>query len=181
MRGEICIDSFRPLPPIASIVASPLLRHLAAVQIWQSGGSGTPLGNASLAILAQHAPHLTSLWCRLNLTPTEPLVLPAKLQSLELQLFDQYSDASINSLLATLAALPSLARLRLELSALAKETSVELRILAACPTLTDLTLDGLHGGTPKLSDAQWEQIRSSLGHLQRCDVGPVKSDELARS
>ena len=51
---------FRPLPPVARIVASPLLRHIASIHI--SGARGvTPLDNASLGLLAQHAPNLQSL------------------------------------------------------------------------------------------------------------------------
>ena len=81
---------FRPLPPIASIAGSPLLRHLAVIQIRHANASWTPLDNGSLGLLAQYAPNLTSLWCKLTLTPNKPLLFPTKLQSLNLQLFRRY-------------------------------------------------------------------------------------------
>ena len=90
--------AFRPLPPIAGI---PLLRHLAVIHISHEGESWTPLNSESLGLLAQHAPNLTSLWCTLTLAPNQPLVLPAKLASLTLQLRDKYTDAVINGVLTT--------------------------------------------------------------------------------
>ena len=63
-------NAFRMLPPIASIVASPLLRHLAAIHISHTithvVGSFTPMTNESLGLLAQHAQHLTSLRVHVN-------------------------------------------------------------------------------------------------------------------
>ena len=74
--------AFRALPPIESIVASPLMRHIAALQIrHQNNSRWTPLNNASLSLLSQHAPNLTSLWCTLTLPSDEPLVWPAKLST----------------------------------------------------------------------------------------------------
>ena len=66
---------FRPLPPIARIVASSLLRHLAAIHIGYENASWTPLSNASIGLLSQYAPTLTSLWCKLILT-NDPLIFP---------------------------------------------------------------------------------------------------------
>ena len=57
---------FRPLPPIARIVGSPLLRHLVTIQIEDASRHWTPLNCASLGLLAQHAPNLTSLQCKLR-------------------------------------------------------------------------------------------------------------------
>ena len=61
-------NNLHPLPPIESIVASPLMRHVVAIHIKRARG-WTPMGNASLALLAQRAPNLQSLWCKLTLTP----------------------------------------------------------------------------------------------------------------
>ena len=118
------------LPPIASIVGSPLMRHLVAIQMWPL----IPMENAALGLLARHAPNLTSLCCDLILRPDEPLVLPAKLQSLQLHLTNEHTDAVVNSVLKTVAALPSLTRLRLMLSSFAHHSSIELSLLAACPS-----------------------------------------------
>ena len=68
-----------PLPPVQSIITSPLLRHLAAILISGVAAPWTPLDNASVALLAHHAPNLISLWCKLQFTPNEPLIVPAKL------------------------------------------------------------------------------------------------------
>ena len=81
-RTMRALTSYRPLPPVSRIVASPLLRHLASVRIRHEGEFWTPLDTASLALLTQHAPNLQSLWCALTLTSHDPLVLPAKLASL---------------------------------------------------------------------------------------------------
>ena len=139
-----------------------------------------PLSHESLALLAQHAPNLTSLSCNLTLTPNEPLILPAKLQSLELQM-DGDTDAVINGVLTTLAALPSLSRLHLEHSVFNANNAVEFSRLVACPSLTDLTLGSAkYGFLPNFSLTQVDQMRSSLGHLRRLDLGPTNSDKLAR-
>ena len=99
MRSEkrVC----HPLPPVLSIVASPLLRHLAAIQIHSSSPSWTALDNVSLGLLVQHAPNLTALCCTLTLTSNEPLVLPARLTSLVLRLRGDDPDAAINGVLTT--------------------------------------------------------------------------------
>lgn len=65
----------RPLPSIADIVGSSLLRRIAMIQI-KSHLNWSRLDNASLGLLAQRAPHLTSLGCCLTWTPTDPFVLP---------------------------------------------------------------------------------------------------------
>ena len=128
-------------PRIALLVASPLLRHLAVVEIRHAHGRGlAPVRNASLALLAQHAPHLQSLRYDLSLTSNEPLILPPKLTSLNLQLNGGYSDAEINGLLMSLAALPSLSRLCHRLAAFKHTSSVELSLLGASRSLSDLTL-----------------------------------------
>ena len=158
---------FRPLCAIKRIVASPLLRHVASIHIRATNAVMTPLNNKSLALLAQNAPYLTSLWCDLTLTPNKPLIMPGKLTSMELRLPGEYTDTQINSVLTTVAALPSLSHLALWIADFIHTTSVELRHLAACPSLTDLTLKGMHGTLPTLSNTQVEQIRSSLGHLRR--------------
>ena len=108
-RQPILGKRFHPLPPIARLIDSPLLRHLSAIQLMHEG-AWTPLNNASLGLLAQHAPNLTSLFCDLTLTPNVPLIFPAKLQSLKFELQGEYTDAVINSVLTTLAGLPSLSR-----------------------------------------------------------------------
>ena len=112
IAGEIDRDGdlFHSLPPIASIVGSPLLRHLATLQIRKADLSLTPLNNVSLRLLARHAPNLTSLGCLLKHRPNA-LILPAKLQSLELQLRGNPPDAAVNCVLTSVAALPSLSRL----------------------------------------------------------------------
>ena len=167
------------LPPIMSIVASPLLHHLASIQI-NHAGEFTPLTNASLALLAQYAPNLQSLSCNLTLTPNEPLILPPKLQSLQLQHHGWCSDAAANGMLTALAALP-LSHLRLLLEDFERETAIDLSILAACRSLNHLELNTRHGGPLLLSDTQVDQIRSSLGHMRHFSLGPcVNSDELAR-
>ena len=168
--------AFSPLPPIVRLVVSPLLRHLAGIHLkgvgrW-SGVCSTPLNNESLALLSQHAPNLQSLRCVLTLTPTESVVLPAKLQSLELQLGSdasypaiKYADAVINGVLTTVAALPSLSRLHLCLAAFRSRygSSVDLSLLSACRSLTDLALEHAQGSYLELSDTQVEQIRFLSG------------------
>ena len=195
-RGIREKKDFRPLPPIASIVGSPLLRHLASIQISGPVATWTPLDNASLGLLAQHAPNLQSLWCALQITSNEPLVLPARLTSLVLQLPDDYTDPTINGVLTTVAALPSLSVFELKLSQFAHfaadededadedadepESSIELSILTGLPSLTDLSLGSFEGGPLTLSDTQVDQIRSSLGHLSHFSAGRMKSKELER-
>ena len=172
-------NAVQPLPPIARLVGSPLLRHLSAIQISDAGG-WTSLTNGSLGLLSQHAPTLTSLWCELTLMPNELLVLPAKLRSLHLRFYDHYSDATINGMLTALSAVPSLLSLRLLLSSFDTESCVDLSLVAACRSLTYLHLESTIGGAPEFTDAQQDQIRSSLGHLHRLDVGWMNSDKLAR-
>ena len=170
-----------PLPPIESIAASPLLRHLATIEICDAGGSWTSLNTVSLRLLAQHVPHLTSLRCELTLTPNAPLILPAKLVSLNVTLDGNYTDATINGMLAALAALSSLSRLRLELSAFANENALDLSILAACQSLTGLILAAVRRVIPaKLTSVQVDQIRVSLGHLHHFSVEWMGPDVLAR-
>ena len=89
-------------------------------------------------------------------------MLPAKITSLNLQLDD--TDAAVNGVLTTLAALPSLSHLRLCCFAFSGDTSVEVSLLAGCRSLTELTLESLIGVAPKLSHAQLDQVRSSFGH-----------------
>ena len=168
--------AWRPLPPIVRIAGSPLLRHLGAIQICKAGAFYTPLDNAALALVAQHAPNLQTLWCQLTLTPDAPLILPAQLRSLELQLDGESTDAVINGVLTLLAALPSLSRLGLRSSF---KGDASLGLLAACPSLTDLQLESRNGWSPAFTDAQEEQVRSSLGHLQRFSVGGMEPHELA--
>ena len=171
---------FRPLPPIESIGVSPLLRHVSVIHIFHTPGGFTPFTGGVLAFLAHHAPNLQSLWVRLTLTPNEPLVLPAKLTSLLLRLNDEYTDATINRVLKALAGLPSLSQLCLSLSAFSVDNSIQLSILAASRSLTDLTLETCFGSTLSLTLAQEDQIRLYLGQLQRINVGWFNSDKLAR-
>ena len=169
-------QAFRSLPPIPSIVVSPLFHHIATLQIRHPGASWTPLNNDSLALLAQHAPNLQSLWCTLSLTPHEPLILPAKLTSLHLQVDDQSTDATINNVLMTLAAHSSLSSLRLWLSAYEPHPAVEFNILAASRSLTNLKID-----VCEVPDVQIDQIRLSLGHLSHFSIGArMGSNLLAR-
>ena len=148
--------AWRPLPPIASIVASPILRHIAAIHITHNDASFTPLDNDSLGLLAQHAPNLQSLWCKLIPTSAEPLVWPPKLSSLTLKMGGKYSvpvihctDEVINGVLA---ALPSLSSLCLELPSFADGNSVNLSILGACRSLHDLQLGTVNGYALKITD-----------------------------
>ena len=166
-------NRFREWPPIARLVVSPLLRHLAAVHLTHARLSYTPLNNAALGLLAQHAHNLTSLCSALTLQPSKPLILPAKLTSLELRLDGDPTDTKINGALTALAALPSLSRLRLDLAAFEHANSVKLRLLASCPSLTDLMLRTAGRSAPTLTSAQVDQVRSFLGHLQRLDVGQM--------
>ena len=167
-----------PLPPMARLVCSPLLRHLSAIHINACGW--TPLDNESLCLLARHASSLAALWCMLTLTPDELLILPAKLTSLQLRIRDGPTHAEINGVLSTLAALPSLSRLHLSHCAFENENGVDFRILSACPSLTQLELESFNGCSPYFSNAQVDQIRSSLGHLQRFSVCYMSSNDLAR-
>ena len=167
------------LRPLSSAVVSTLLRHLTAIRIRHKLNPTTPMDNASLSLLEQHTPNLQSLGCELTWTSSEPLVLPAKLTTMELQLNHDFSDAAINGVLTALTALPLLSHLHLALSAFQRECSVDVSILAACPSLNDLTLETLHGGTPLLTAAQLDQIRSTLGHLQRISAGLMNTDQLA--
>ena len=165
-------DAFRPLPPIASIVSSPLLRHVSAIHIrGDYTDAWTPLNTESLGLLAQHASSLTSLWCALTLTLNEPVVLPAKLHSLKLQLDGEYTDDASNGVLRALAALPSLSRLSLTLSF---DAALELSILAASQSLIELELPFASAFTP----IQMEQIRSALGHLRHLSIGRFWTSEL---
>ena len=176
IQSDVCFpDSGHPLPPIDRLVVSPLLRHLTAIEIAHAD-IWTMLDTASLGLLAQHASSLTSLGCKLTLTPGEPLVLPAKLETLELQLDANYTDAVINGVMTTVAALPSLSLLCLGLADFLHATAVDLTLLEACPSLTTLGLvtskaDSGKGEAPNLSTTQLEQIRSSLGHLRLFYVG----------
>ena len=169
----------RPFPPIERIVGSSLLRHLAAIEIDDARG-WTPLNSASLGLLASHAPNLQSLSCALTLTPNEPLILPAKLQSLQLRSFGHYSGAALNGMLTAVAALPSLSRLRLQLAAFDSDTTADWSLLDACRSLTHLTLKTPRGGAPKLSDTQVEQTRAALGQLRRLSLGQMDSAMIAR-
>ena len=173
-------SAFSLLPPVRSIVASPLMRHLAGIHIGVCSNHWTPLDNASVALLAHHALNLTSLRCGLELTPDEPLILPAKLNSLQLRIRDGPTDAEINGVLSTLAGLPSLSRLCLAHCVFADENVVQLSILADCPSLTDLALESFNGCSPCFSDDQVGQIRSYLGHLQRFSSPRMESNDLAR-
>ena len=170
------VGSIARAPAIPSLVVSPLLRHIATVSSW---GNFAPLNNISLSHLAQHAPNLTSLLCTLRLTPDEPLILPVKLTNLDLILDGEHTDATINGMLTVVAALPSLSVLCLYLFSFRHGNNVELSLLAASRSLTDLTLANLDGDQPILSDSQVEQIRSSLGHLHRVHAAR-ETDEIAR-
>ena len=157
--------TYRPLPSIRCIVGSPLLRHIASIASIQirlrklSGGtSWNPLDSASLILLAQHAPNLTSLRCNFMLTLNELLILPPKLKDLHLRLEDEYTDAAINGMLTAVAALPSLSVLCLNLFSFKHENNVQLSLLAASGSLTDLTLATLVAYLPQLSNAQVDQI-----------------------
>ena len=99
-------NSGPPLPPIEGIVGSPLLRHVAAIDFIDPDLNWPPLNNESLGLLAQHAPNLQSLSCGLRLTPIAPLILPAKLTSLQLQIEGEYSDMAIDGVLTTPPPLP---------------------------------------------------------------------------
>ena len=99
---------------------------------------------------------------------------------MELHLDDTSTDASIHSVLTALAALPSLSYLGLTIEAFSESNGVQLSLLAACPSLTDLKLE-CRRGFLKLNDTQMEQIRTSLGHPHRINIGSwMRSDELAR-
>ena len=165
---------------IAHILGSPLLRHLAAIDRRHSSQLRTPMDNASMTLLSQHVPNLTSLQCALKLAPQQPLVLPAQLQSLELELAGEYSDAVVDGVLTTVAALPSLARFHLQVLSSGQENSIQLRLLAACHSLTDFTCETFFRFSPMLSQSQAEQIRLNLGHLQRISFPGMGSDVLAR-
>ena len=132
-------NGFCSLASIRRIVASPLMRHIAAIHIGDASAPGSPLNNESLRLLALYAPNLTSLWFALILTPNEPLNFPAKLETLHLRLESEYPDAAIDGVLTALAGLPSLSVLDLQLSVFKHENSVSLSLLAASGSLTDLT------------------------------------------
>ena len=110
------------------------------------------------------------------LTSNDPLTLPAKLKSLLLRLDGDPTDAAVNGVLAALAA-GSLSHLHLQISRFAAETSVELSILGACPSLTDLMLVPFCG---RLAHAQVDQIRVALGHMHRLSIGTMANGQLAR-
>lgn len=63
-----------------------------------------------------------------------------KLGTLALRLDGEYTDAPINGVLAALAILPSLSRLYLQLASYQNESAVDLGLLGACSSLTDLRL-----------------------------------------
>ena len=173
IRGQ---PAFSPLPSVAALARSPLLRHLAGIQIGGGRAGGPPLTNEALGLLAQHAPNLTSLHCLLELTSNKPLILPAKLSSLDLQLYGAPTDSAVNGVLTTVATLPLLARLCFNV---AYGSSDDMRILASCRSLTDLALKP--GYFPfKLSHTQLNPIRSSLGHLQRINIGSMETNMRAR-
>ena len=138
------------------------------------------LDNVPLGLLAHHTPNLASLRCELKFTPDDPLVLPAKLTSLQLRMRHGHTDAAINGVLTVLTALPLLSHLHILLSDFERESAVDISILATCPSLMDLTLESFYACFPTLSDIQVEQVRSSLGHLHRFSVGRMKADQLAR-
>ena len=172
---------FRPLPPIASLVGSPLLRHIATIHIRHSGLCWTPFNTETLGLLTQHAPNLQSLWCDLTLTSNKPLLFPAKLASLELQLHGRHTAAEVNGVLTALAACSSLSHLVLRLPSFehgnfAAAAGVDLSLLAACRSLSSLKFEGIS----KFSDAQINQIRLALGHLHRLSVGSMADGQLAR-
>ena len=95
-------------------------------------------------------------------------------------------------MLVTFASLPSLSPLCLALSLYADDdptdedddmgwASVDFSILWGCRSLTELSYKYSNGGGPLIvSDTQAMQIRSSLGHLQRIDLGSMGSNMLAR-
>ena len=168
------------LPPIERIVGSPLLRHLAGIHISEVDASGTPLENESLALLAQHAPYLTSLWCELTLTPDQPLVFPCKLTSLNLALDSDHTSSTIDVVLLTLALLPSLSHLCIRTSVFKRENTVEICLLADSRSLTSLDIGTFRGGAPTLTCAQQDQMRSSLGHLHRFNLHARMANNLAR-
>ena len=177
---SINAEIYRGASTLASIrrmAVSPLLRHIATIDI---GRYYAPLDNESLGLLAQHAPNLTSLECIFKLTPNKPLILPVKLTSLDLILHGEHTDAAINGLLTALTALPSLSVLCLYLSVFKRENAVELSLLATSRSLTDFTLRTVDGSHLKLSDTQLDQLRLSLGHLQRVDLERMKTDVLER-
>ena len=163
------------------LVRCPLMRHIATLDIMRAGHSWSPLSDTSLALLARRIPNLQSLRCNLSLTSSDPPVFPAKLESLYLEIPDdfdkkriRYSARVIHRVLKALAALPSLTRLHLSLQVFEDENNVDLSHLAACPSLTDLTVG--HGReAPYLEEKQLDQIRLSLGHLQRISLGSMYS------
>ena len=174
-------------PLIEIMAASPLLRHLAELKVF--GACHSWHDSQFLAPLAEYAPNLTSLRC--SILPKDLVVLPAKLSSLHLRLGGEYTDEEINDVLTAVAALPSLSRFGFQSSAFDpyerdSESAVDFSLLGACSTLSDLALETTNDdpfgiGEPfPLTDTQVEQIRSSLGHLHRFDVGPMSSADLAR-
>ena len=168
-------EQMRPLPPIASVT---LLRHVTAIDIEDAYPSYPWLGNASLAHLAQHAPNLTSIWLALVLMPDEPIIFPAKLLSLKLQLGWKETDAAINGVLTALAAFPSLSHLHLALSAFDNEDAVQLSIFAACPSLGELELGTANHDAPKLATRRWSRL-VRLSDI--CSASPSQGWNLAWS
>ena len=110
----------------------------------------------------------------------EPLIPPPKLSSMQLRLGSEHTDSAINGVLAVLAALPCLSQLCLGVSACARENCVELSILAACPSLTDLQVGSNYSVPPTFTHTQLDRIRSSLGHLHRFEIECISHDQLAR-
>ena len=107
--------------------------------------------------------------------------LPAKLTSLDLGPDDTFTDAEINGVLTALAGLPLLSQLCLDhIAFAAQQTAVQLSLLAACPSLTDLELQAWNAAGPSLTPSLLDQIRSSFGHLDRLSVGLMETDDLAR-
>ena len=180
MAIDLCAVRWLPCASQERLIASPLVRHLTTFHLNNACAHWNQLSSEFVEILARHAPNLQSLQCAVTLTPNEPLVLPAHLVSLKLALDGEYTDATINGVLTVIAALPSLAQLCLLLAAFADDNSVQLNLLAACPSLTGLELASSHYHTPKFTETQVEQIRSSLGHLHHLSVGLMDSSLLAR-
>lgn len=84
-------------------------------------------------------------------------------------------------MLATLAPLPSLSRLNLELSVFEDVGgAVDFRLLAACRSLSVFQVRITLGEFSLLSNAQLEQIRSSLGQLDRFSAGWMQPTKFAR-
>ena len=178
-RLGLFAEAFSPVASHPALVASPLLRYVSSIQIQACDASTPELNSKFIGLLAQHAPNLQSLGCKLAISLTEALIFTGKLQSLNVKLDGEYTGAEINGVLTALVALPSLSRLCLELPECDDERPIELGILSACPSLTDLALESTSEFAPSLNDAQVEH-RWSLGHLHRMDVRWMNSQELQR-